>query len=118
VHILSVDNSERGVLQQSNSKKVILKGVASVGRAQEIRHKFGLKLSGQTWGRSTWEVGCAGAERVVAKGRTSDLKGAQVVTAGTLNGTSMTEVLLREGFKEHRFGAGGLRALIPLIQDV
>jgi hypothetical protein len=70
-------------------------------------------------GKPTWEVGCAGAERVVARGRTSDLKGAQVVTAGSVNGTSMTEVLLREGFKEHRFGAGGHNlAFLNLIDSI
>lgn len=50
---------------------------------------------------------CAGSDRVIARGRTKDLKGAEVATTGALNDTPTTEVLLREGFKEHRFGAGG-----------
>lgn len=54
-----------------------------------------------------WEVGCAGSDRIVAKGKTSDLKGAEVVFTGAVNDVPTTEVLLKEGFKEHRFGAGG-----------
>ena len=40
------------------------------------------------------------------EGRTRDLRAAQVVVTGFVNGTPRTEIKLLEGFREHRFGSG------------
>ncbi len=69
------------------------------------------------WGEM-WQVGCAGSDRIVAKGKTSDLKGAEVVFTGAVNDVPTTEVLLKEGFKEHRFGAGTQSCLLFLCPIV
>ena len=40
------------------------------------------------------------------EGRTRDLRGAQVVVTGFVNGNPRTEIKLLEGFREYRFGSG------------